>query len=365
MERRYSHLTIEDRCAVARRHAAGASIRQIAASLDRAPSTIARELSRNGSRTQGYQPRYADQQARARRWRGPRLDRDPTLRRQVLTRLQQGWSPEQVAGRLAREAGRPVISHESIYRFIDAQIRRTKDYAWRHYLPRAKFKRGRRGRKGGSSASFIAHRRPLVDRPALAADRQTPGHWEADLMLFRTYGQAVLTLHERHSRLLLAVRPPAKPLPPSPAPCPGSSHPYRPPGAKPSPSTTAPSSPATTSCTPAASRPSSATPTPPGRRAASRTPSGACAAPCPARPISRASRPLGSPSSCRPTTTRHASASATRPPPRCFGIICCTWNVNPPSRVRGNDGTKVAASALCSTGPAAMLKDGGPMSIDA
>ena len=210
MERRYSHLTIEDRCDVARRHAAGASIRQIAASLDRAPSTIARELKRNGSRTQGYQPRYADQQARARRWRGPRLDRDPTLRRQVLTRLQQGWSPEQVAGRLAREAGRPVISHESIYRFIDAQIRRTKNYAWRHYLPRAKFKRGRRGRKGGSSASFIAHRRPLLDRPAIAADRQTPGHWEADLMLFRTYGQAVLTLHERHSRLLLAVRPPGK-----------------------------------------------------------------------------------------------------------------------------------------------------------
>ena len=56
----------------------------------------------------------------------------------------------------------------------------------------------------------MAHRRPLADRPAAAADRQTPGHWEADLMLFRTYGQAVLTLHERTSRLLLAVRPPGK-----------------------------------------------------------------------------------------------------------------------------------------------------------
>ena len=54
------------------------------------------------------QPRYADQLAHARRWRGPRLDRDPALRTQVLTRLQQGWSPEQVAGRLAREAGRPA-----------------------------------------------------------------------------------------------------------------------------------------------------------------------------------------------------------------------------------------------------------------
>ena len=210
MGRCYAHLTIEDRCELARRHAAGASIRQIAAALDRAPSTIARELRRNGSRTQGYQPRYADQQAHARRWRGPRLDRDPSLRTQVLTRLQQGWSPEQVAGRLAREAGRPVISHESIYRFIDAQIRRTKDYAWRHYLPRAKSKRGRRSRKGSSPVSFIQHRRPLAERPAAAADRQAPGHWEADLMLFRRFGQAVLTLHDRHSRLLLAVRPPSK-----------------------------------------------------------------------------------------------------------------------------------------------------------
>ena len=102
MGRRYTHLTIEERCDVVRRHAAGASIRQIAASLDRAPSTIARELKRNGSRTLGYQPRSADQQAWARRWRGPRLDRDPALRARVLASLQQGWSPEQVAGRLAR-----------------------------------------------------------------------------------------------------------------------------------------------------------------------------------------------------------------------------------------------------------------------
>ncbi len=48
------------------------------------------------------------------------------------------------------------------------------------------------------------------ERPQAADDRQTPGHWEADLMLFRTYGQAVLTLHERHSRLLIALRPPGK-----------------------------------------------------------------------------------------------------------------------------------------------------------
>ena len=115
-----------------------------------------------------------------------------------------------MAGRLAVEQHRPVISHETIYRFIYAQMARKKEYAWRHYLPRAKAKRGRRSYKGRSPASFIALRRPLGERPDAVADRRTPGHWEADLMLFRTYGQAILTLHERHSRLLLAARPPGK-----------------------------------------------------------------------------------------------------------------------------------------------------------
>ena len=207
---RYKHVTIEERCEMARLHSAGHSVRQIAASLDRSPSTVARELKRNGSRTKGYEPVYADQQSRARRWSGSRLERDADLRARVLSRLQQGWSPDQVAGRLALESGKKIISHETIYRFIYAQLARTKDYSWRRYLPRGKSKRGWRGHKGGSPASFIHLRRPLVERPQDAADRRTPGHWEADLMLFRTYGQAVLTLHERHSRLLIALRPPGK-----------------------------------------------------------------------------------------------------------------------------------------------------------
>ena len=135
---------------------------------------------------------------------------DETLCARVLSHLAQGWSPEQVAGRLELEAGRVVISYESIYRFIYGQLARTKDYRWRHYLPRGKSKRGWRGRKGGSPASFMAMRRPIAERPQSAGDRRTPGHWEADLMLFRTYGHAVLTMHERHSRILIAVRPPGK-----------------------------------------------------------------------------------------------------------------------------------------------------------
>ena len=205
----YKQVSIEERCEIARLLSAGDSVRQIAATLDRAPSTVARELKRNASRTSGYQPSYADQQARARRWCGSQLERDDGLRERVLSGLRQGWSPEQVAGRLARQDGRQVISHETIYRFIYAQMARKKEYSWRHYLPRAKGKRGRRRRRG-SPASFIALRRPLTERPQAAADRLTPGHWEADLMLFKTYGQAVLTLHERHSRLLIAVRPAGK-----------------------------------------------------------------------------------------------------------------------------------------------------------
>ena len=206
MGRSYEQLSLDDRCEIARLSANGNAVRQIAAALDRSPSTISRELKRNRGRQVGYKPSYAQQQARARRWTGSRLNREPGLRRAVLEGLSRGWSPEQVAGRLAREYGRKVISYESIYRFIYAQIRRTTDFSWRRYLPRGKSKRGYRGRKGGSPASFIEGRVSLQKRPIEAADRSTAGHWEADLMMFSKYGQAVLTVHERTSRLLLGVR---------------------------------------------------------------------------------------------------------------------------------------------------------------
>jgi IS30 family transposase len=210
MGRKYRQLSLEDRCEIARLQAEGRSIRQIATALDCAPSTVSREIRRNRGRQVGYKPSYAHEQAKARRWTGSRLEREPVLRRAVLKRLAAGWSPEQVAGRLARESGHKAVSYESIYRFIYAQIARTKDYSWRHYLPRRKSKRGFRGRKGGSAATFIEGRISLSERPSAAADRTMPGHWEADLMLFAKYGQAILTVHERHSRLLLATRPPSK-----------------------------------------------------------------------------------------------------------------------------------------------------------
>ena len=136
-----------------------------------------------------------------------------------------------------------MLAHETIDRFSYAQTTRPKpDRAGRHCLPRAKWRRGHRRRRG-RPASLIHLRRPRAERLATATDRQPPGQWEADLMRFRTYGQAVLTLPERHSRRLLAV---AKPPRPAPRPALGCWVPCPPPGARPSPSTTGPSSPTST-----------------------------------------------------------------------------------------------------------------------
>ena len=176
MGRYYTQLDIEDRCELARLHAQGYSRRQIAAALARAPWSMARELKRNRSRQPGYRPRYAQEQARARRWGGARLDRDASLRAQVLARLKRGWSPEQIAGRFRRERGMTIIAHETSYRFIYAQTTRTEaGRAWRHYLPRAKWKRGWRGHRGGSPASFIPRQRPRAERPATT--NSTPWAW--------------------------------------------------------------------------------------------------------------------------------------------------------------------------------------------
>jgi IS30 family transposase len=174
--------------------------------VDRPPSTISRELKRNKA-SKGYRADYAEQQSRARRWTGCKLERDDDLREMVLGRLEVGWSPEQVAGRLKRDHGRQVISYETIYRFTYAQIRRTNGYAWRRYLPRGKSKRGRYGRRGGSPVTFIKKRRPISERPQAAADRKTPGHWESDYMLFKQYGHNILVAHERTSRLILLAKP--------------------------------------------------------------------------------------------------------------------------------------------------------------
>src|SRR5271170_6110971 len=118
----YEQLSGGERKAIGRLHAAGRSRRNIAALLQRDPSTIARELRRNSlpSRhwpTGRYDPGRAMELTarRRRRGRGHKLARQPALRDHVRDRLAMGWSPEQIAGRLTLEYGRTIISHESIY----------------------------------------------------------------------------------------------------------------------------------------------------------------------------------------------------------------------------------------------------------
>src|SRR6478609_11572867 len=120
----YGQLSLEERVEIYRLHAGGRSQNEIASALDRAPSTISRELRRNSRPTKvwtkGYEPVRAQKLAdRRRRWDGRfKLARQPDLQYLVKDRLAMGHSPEQIAGRLALEQGHTVISHESIYRFI-------------------------------------------------------------------------------------------------------------------------------------------------------------------------------------------------------------------------------------------------------
>lgn len=210
MGQRYRQLALRERIEIELLRERGMSLRSIGRCLGRAPATISRELQRNGRSTRRWRGGYCGERAHAlalrrRRWDARfKLARQPTLRSAVRDQLAMGRSPEQIAGRLAREQGGTVISHESIYRFIYHRSQQ-KDY-WHRLLPRAKSRRGRLGRRGGSSVSYLKHRVPLQQRPAEALTRGVSGHWEADLMAFSRYGQAVLVVHERRSRRLAVAR---------------------------------------------------------------------------------------------------------------------------------------------------------------
>lgn len=214
MGRSYEQLSLRERVCIELWSGEGRSVRSIGKALGRSPATISRELRRNAKPTKQWHGRYDGERAhglalRRRRWDARfKLARQPDLRRLVRDGLAMGRSPEQIAGRLALEHGRTIISHESIYRFVYHRSAQ-KDY-WHRLLPRAKNRRGRLGKRGGSPASRMSRRRPIAERPVDAIDRATPGHWEADLMGFSKYGQYVLVTHERTSRLLTVKRLPDK-----------------------------------------------------------------------------------------------------------------------------------------------------------
>jgi len=205
MGTKYSHLSLDERHTIARLRAEGQSCRQIAAGLDRPASTITRELKRNLGSHLAYRPRFADDQAWGRRWRGNKLSRNWPLQELVLGLLTKGWSPEQVAGRLKYEKAKITVSHETIYRFIYAQIARTKNYDWRLYLPKAKSKRGR-SRRAHRAIYSIKDRVCIAERPKSVNNRRQPGHWEADLVHPRKSGAAILVAQERTSRFTFLAK---------------------------------------------------------------------------------------------------------------------------------------------------------------
>lgn len=202
--RPYVHLSADERLRIYQLSGEGLSQAEIARRLGRDKGTISRELRRNGAPA-GYLPDLAQRRYQARRQRcrpRPRLG-NRTLRRSVILFLQQGWSPEQIAGRLRLENGQTVVNHETIYRFVyDSPLgRQEKLY---QYLRRGQKKRRRRqGRR--VRASPIAQRTFIEARPLAATQRTQTGHWETDSLLFPEE-QALNVLVDRLSRFTVLTR---------------------------------------------------------------------------------------------------------------------------------------------------------------
>ena len=206
MGRHYGQLSLDERIEISRLHADGISPRIIGEALGRHHSTIYRELKRNRLVGSGYKPAMADHMTFVRCKRCSRIERLSQLQTAVDDRLAMGWSPEQIAGRLKLEATEHRVSHESIYRYIYRPSMRERRL-WR-YLPRAKARRGRRYFK--RRRAVIPDRLGIANRPEHIESREEFGHWEGDLMQFRTQRGNLLTLCERKTRFSLSAPLPSK-----------------------------------------------------------------------------------------------------------------------------------------------------------
>src|SRR3990167_9220810 len=172
MGSKYNQISMEERCYISQLRKEGKTIRKIATTLDRSPSSISRELLNNCSPSHSYTPTYANLAAKSKRWKGSKLERNLELQTLVLSLLKQGLSPEQISGRLAQINDKHIISYETIYRFIYSQIKKYKDYSWRHYLPYSKSKRGHRKLTASNPTSFIK-KLPASVRQTITFDNGT------------------------------------------------------------------------------------------------------------------------------------------------------------------------------------------------
>jgi IS30 family transposase len=207
-------LTLAEREGISRGIASGSSLRVIAQHLQRAVSTVSREVARHGGRPQ-YRASEADQQAweSASRPKACRLALHEKLRTLVASKLVQDWSPEQISGWLKQSYPDDQslrVSHETIYRTLFVQARGAlKQELVRHLRSQRRIRRSRHSSVHGHSQGKIVDAISIRERPAEVEDRAVPGHWEGDLL--RGAGNShVVTLVERRSRFCMLMKTPGK-----------------------------------------------------------------------------------------------------------------------------------------------------------
>ena len=206
-------LRFEEREEISRGIAAGGSIRRIAQGLKRSPSTVSREIRRNGG-CSAYRASQADTFAwqRALRPKPCRLARHGELRWRVAQKLALQWSPEQVSGWLKRQfpADQGMqVSYETIYRSLFIQTRGVLKKELMAHLRKARQMRQAQGGTTKSGLGQIVDMVSIRERPAEVEDRAVPGHWEGDL-ISGANNTHIATLVERHTRFVMLLKVPSK-----------------------------------------------------------------------------------------------------------------------------------------------------------
>jgi IS30 family transposase len=203
-------LTLSEREEISRGVVSDLSLRSIATQLARSPSTISREINRNGG-LKGYRASQADQAAwaRAHRPKPCKLAGNPMLRQIVARKLRCNWSPEQIAGWLKREyrgEERNQVSHETIYRSLFIQARGVLKKELQQYLRSQRaIRRSRHASLKQDGLGKIKNMVSISERPASVEDRAVPGHWEGDL-IGGSKNSYIATLVERHTRYVMLAK---------------------------------------------------------------------------------------------------------------------------------------------------------------
>ncbi len=203
-------LTLAEREEISRGIARDYSIRYIAEQLNRSPSTICREINRNGG-YDNYRAATADKSAweRAKRPKLCKLVTIPTLKRLVAQKLKQTWSPEQIAGWLKRTFPNNEdlqVSHETIYKSLFIQARGALKKELMQYLRSQRvMRKPKKNSLKGIGLGGIVNAVSIRERPASVEDRAIPGHWEGDLIA-GSNNSYIATLVERHTRYVMLAK---------------------------------------------------------------------------------------------------------------------------------------------------------------